>query len=107
MTSRTAPAGEVLHTEARLVAVYDLFNAGDRDFAFYASRIGTARQRILDLGCGTGTFAPARVRARTSRENLPGFLFMAPFSQESRPPQNPVRFNRQSALSPPASSLVH
>ena len=57
MTSRAAPAGEVLYTEARLVAVYDLFNAGDRDCTFYASRIGTARQRILDLGCGTGTFA--------------------------------------------------
>ncbi|NTX26477.1 class I SAM-dependent methyltransferase [Burkholderia pyrrocinia] len=57
MTSRAAPAGEALYTDPRLVAVYDLFNAGDRDFAFYASEIGTARQRILDLGCGTGMFA--------------------------------------------------
>ncbi|WP_175854668.1 class I SAM-dependent methyltransferase [Burkholderia anthina] len=57
MTSRAAPAGEVLYIDPRLVAVYDLFNAGNRDFTFYASRIGTARQRILDLGCGTGTFA--------------------------------------------------
>ncbi|WP_423395042.1 class I SAM-dependent methyltransferase [Burkholderia sp. LMG 21824] len=57
MTSSTAPADEALYTDPRLVAVYDLFNAGDRDFAFYASVIGTARQRILDLGCGTGTFA--------------------------------------------------
>ena len=57
MTSRAAPAGEILYTDPRLVAVYDRFNAGDRDFTFYASRIGTARSRILDLGCGTGTFA--------------------------------------------------
>ncbi|MBJ9963068.1 class I SAM-dependent methyltransferase [Burkholderia seminalis] len=46
-----------LYTDPRLVAVYDLFNAGDHDFAFYASVIGPAPQRILDLGCGTGTFA--------------------------------------------------
>ncbi|VWC53697.1 class I SAM-dependent methyltransferase [Burkholderia lata] len=57
MTSAAAPAGEVLYTAPRLVAIYDLFNAGDQDFAFYASVIGAARQRILDLGCGTGTFA--------------------------------------------------
>lgn len=52
-----APADETLYTNPRLVAVYDLFNAGDHDFAFHASRIGAAPQRILDIGCGTGTFA--------------------------------------------------
>ena len=57
MTSAAAPAGEALYTDPRLVALYDLFNAGDQDFAFYACVIGAARQRILDLGCGTGTFA--------------------------------------------------
>ncbi|WP_321802470.1 class I SAM-dependent methyltransferase [Burkholderia sp. BCC1993] len=57
MTSGSATAGEILYADPRLVAVYDRFNAGDRDFAFYASRIGTTPQRILDLGCGTGTFA--------------------------------------------------
>ncbi|HDR8858837.1 TPA: class I SAM-dependent methyltransferase [Burkholderia territorii] len=57
MTSDAATTGEVLYTDPRLVAVYDRFNAGDHDFAFYASRIGATRQRILDLGCGTGTFA--------------------------------------------------
>ncbi|KGW33022.1 hypothetical protein Y025_5036 [Burkholderia pseudomallei TSV32] len=31
-------------------------------------------------------------RYRTSGENLPGFLFMAPFSQELEPPQNSARF---------------
>ncbi|WP_175876974.1 class I SAM-dependent methyltransferase [Burkholderia sp. BCC0097] len=53
----TRADADLLYTEARLVAVYDLFNAGDRDFAFYAAAIGAARRRILDLGCGTGTFA--------------------------------------------------
>ncbi|MCW3701432.1 integrase core domain-containing protein, partial [Burkholderia cenocepacia] len=32
-------------------------------------------------------------RSRTSGENLVTFLFMAPFSQELEPPQNPGRFN--------------
>ncbi|MBY4830317.1 class I SAM-dependent methyltransferase [Burkholderia dolosa] len=57
MVSAAAPARETLYSDPRLVAVYDLFNAGDHDFAFYASRIGLEQQRILDLGCGTGTFA--------------------------------------------------
>jgi SAM-dependent methyltransferase len=48
---------DILYTDPRLVAIYDLFNAGDQDFAFYSSMLGAARQRILDLGCGTGTFA--------------------------------------------------
>lgn len=52
------PAGaDLLYTDPRLVAVYDLFNAGDRDFAFYAGAIGATRRRVLDLGCGTGMFA--------------------------------------------------
>ncbi|WP_406806659.1 class I SAM-dependent methyltransferase [Burkholderia semiarida] len=53
----TRADADLLYTDPRLVAVYDLFNAGDRDFVFYAAAIGAARQRILDLGCGTGTFA--------------------------------------------------
>ncbi|KGU74559.1 hypothetical protein Y038_6006 [Burkholderia pseudomallei MSHR543] len=32
-------------------------------------------------------------RSRTSGENLLGFLFMAPFSQELEPPPNSVRFS--------------
>ncbi|WP_233472224.1 hypothetical protein, partial [Paraburkholderia sabiae] len=31
-------------------------------------------------------------RSRTSGENFVTFLFMAPFSQELEPPQNPGRF---------------
>lgn len=53
----TRADADLLYTDPRLVAVYDLFNAGDQDFAFYAAAIGAARRRILDLGCGTGTFA--------------------------------------------------
>ncbi|WP_334032151.1 class I SAM-dependent methyltransferase [Burkholderia orbicola] len=53
----TRADADLLYTDPRLVAVYDLFNAGDRDFAFYAAAIGAARRRILDLGCGTGMFA--------------------------------------------------
>lgn len=34
MTSAPAPASEALYTDPRLVAIYDLFNAGDQDFAF-------------------------------------------------------------------------
>jgi hypothetical protein len=32
-----------LYTDPRLVAVYDLFNAGDHDFTFYAARIDDAQ----------------------------------------------------------------
>ncbi|MDN7901741.1 hypothetical protein QZM82_36690, partial [Burkholderia cepacia] len=35
-------------------------------------------------------------RSRTSGENLLGFLFMAPFSQELEPPQNSGRFTNSS-----------
>jgi ubiquinone/menaquinone biosynthesis C-methylase UbiE len=46
-----------LYNDARLVDLYDLLNSGDWDYAFYADQIGKRRQRVLDLGCGTGTFA--------------------------------------------------
>ncbi|WP_230674482.1 hypothetical protein, partial [Burkholderia glumae] len=38
-----------------------------------------------------------------SGENLVAFLFMAPFSQESEPPQNSVRFRR--LLADPRQSI--
>ena len=48
---------DALYVDPRLVDLYDLLNAGDWDYAFYEAQIGAAPQRILDLGCGTGTFA--------------------------------------------------
>jgi ubiquinone/menaquinone biosynthesis C-methylase UbiE len=46
-----------LYADPRLVDLYDLLNSGDWDYAFYERQIGRQHQRILDLGCGTGTFA--------------------------------------------------
>jgi ubiquinone/menaquinone biosynthesis C-methylase UbiE len=46
-----------LYNDSRLVDLYDLLNSGDWDYAFYAEQIGKQRRRVLDLGCGTGTFA--------------------------------------------------
>lgn len=46
-----------LYVDPRLVDLYDLLNSGDWDYRFYAEQIGVQRQNILDLGCGTGTFA--------------------------------------------------
>jgi len=46
-----------LYSDARLVSLYDLLNSGDLDHRFYAERIGNQPKQVLDLGCGTGTFA--------------------------------------------------
>ena len=46
-----------LYNDPRLIGLYDLLNSGDWDYAFYAKQIGNKHLRILDLGCGTGTFA--------------------------------------------------
>jgi ubiquinone/menaquinone biosynthesis C-methylase UbiE len=46
-----------LYADPRLVDLYDLLNAGDWDYAFYEKQIGSQSRRVLDLGCGTGTFA--------------------------------------------------
>lgn len=46
-----------LYADPRLVDLYDLLNSGDWDYAFYAEQIGKRHLKVLDLGCGTGTFA--------------------------------------------------
>jgi ubiquinone/menaquinone biosynthesis C-methylase UbiE len=46
-----------LYADPRLVDLYDLLNAGDWDYAFYEKRIDGQNRQVLDLGCGTGTFA--------------------------------------------------
>ena len=46
-----------LYSDPDLIAVYDAANAGREDFAFYLSRLPEVRQRVLDIGCGTGRFA--------------------------------------------------
>ncbi|WP_144156074.1 class I SAM-dependent methyltransferase [Paraburkholderia sp. BCC1885] len=52
------PDGEnALYADSRLVDLYDLLNQGDWDYAFYSEQIGKQRRNVLDLGCGTGTFA--------------------------------------------------
>jgi ubiquinone/menaquinone biosynthesis C-methylase UbiE len=48
---------DTLYADPRLVDLYDLLNAGDWDYAFYAKRVGKQNRKVLDLGCGTGTFA--------------------------------------------------
>jgi len=46
-----------LYADRRLVNLYDLLNSGDYEYSFYAEQIGGQHRQVLDLGCGTGTFA--------------------------------------------------
>ena len=46
-----------LYREKRLVDVYDALTASREDFDFYRARLPSAPCRILDVGCGTGSFA--------------------------------------------------
>jgi ubiquinone/menaquinone biosynthesis C-methylase UbiE len=48
---------DALYSDPRLVDIYDLLNSGDSDFRFYLERLGKPNLKVLDLGCGTGTFA--------------------------------------------------
>ena len=51
------------YNEPRLVALYDEDNAGSWDTDFYAGLIGNEPLRVVDVGCGTGSFAVRLARA--------------------------------------------
>lgn len=46
-----------LYHDTDLVAVYDAVNASRCDFNFYLNELPNIPASILDIGCGTGTFA--------------------------------------------------
>ena len=52
-----APVPKLQFSDDRLVAGYDASNTGEHDWRFYEARIGTAPQRVADVGCGSGAFA--------------------------------------------------
>ncbi|GGX55500.1 methyltransferase [Tateyamaria omphalii] len=45
------------YKDQALVALYDTVNTSRDDFDFYRARLPNLPCRILDIGCGTGTFA--------------------------------------------------
>lgn len=51
---------EQLYREERLVEAYDALNASREDFDFYRARLPDPPCRLLDIGCGTGSFALER-----------------------------------------------
>jgi len=48
---------DALYHDPELVAVYNAINASRRDFDFYAAELPRPPAKVLDIGCGTGTFA--------------------------------------------------
>jgi ubiquinone/menaquinone biosynthesis C-methylase UbiE len=50
---------DLIYTNPRLAAVYDVLNPLDKDSAFYLRLAGQTPQRVLDMGCGTGHLALA------------------------------------------------
>ncbi|WP_422050329.1 class I SAM-dependent methyltransferase [Shimia sp.] len=46
-----------LYSETRLIDVYDVINASREDFDFYLRQLPPPPAVLLDIGCGTGTFA--------------------------------------------------
>lgn len=93
---------EDLHyAEPRLVALYDEQNAGSRDTDFYADLIGTGPLRVLDVGCGTGSFAVRLAAAGhtvTGVDPAPGMLAAA----RARPGGGAVRWVDGTADGAPA-----
>nr|WP_233160908.1 class I SAM-dependent methyltransferase [Aquitalea sp. ASV11] len=45
------------YCDPRLIALYDVLNAGDADYLFYERLIGPRPVSVVDVGCGTGVFA--------------------------------------------------
>lgn len=48
---------DALYHDPRLVEIYDAINASRDDFDFYVEELPNPPAAILDIGCGTGTFA--------------------------------------------------
>lgn len=48
---------DALYKNPDLVAIYDALNASRLDFGFYQTKLPNPPARILDIGCGTGSFA--------------------------------------------------
>lgn len=51
------PTMNALYTDPRLIALYDVLNAGDADHLFYTEQIGAEGRAVVDVGCGTGVLA--------------------------------------------------
>jgi len=48
---------DAIYTDPRLAAVYEVLNPPAADTAFYAKLAGDPPRAVLDMGCGTGSFA--------------------------------------------------
>ena len=48
---------DALYQNQKLVAAYDAINQSREDFDFYIAEIPNPPAAVLDIGCGTGTFA--------------------------------------------------
>lgn len=48
---------DALYQKPKLVEVYDAINASREDFDFYIGELPETPATVLDIGCGTGTFA--------------------------------------------------